>query len=61
MSVTTTADEKRDQAKQCVLDAAKALDEMIDPSTWGSDEFKKEYLIEMTKIAYELKLIYRRM
>jgi hypothetical protein len=43
MSVITTADEKRDAAKDNIKAAIKNLSEIIVDEVWGSDDFNQEY------------------
>lgn len=54
MSIRTTADEKRDTAKDNIETAIKNLSEIIVDKVWGSDEFNEEYknklLLAMSKL-----------
>lgn len=47
MSVRTPADEKRDEAKEHISEAYKCLLDTLNPDTWGSDQFSKEYIATM--------------
>ena len=42
MGVTTTADEKIQNAREDVKSAIKNLHTALDPETWGSDEYTSE-------------------
>ena len=42
MSVTTTADEKIESARNNIRSAIKDLHSAIDPDTWGSGDFTSE-------------------
>ena len=44
MSVRTTADDRRDEAKEYIEKAYKCLLEVLDPETWGSEDFNKDYI-----------------
>ncbi len=43
MSVRTTADEKRDEAKEHINDALKCLTEIIDDEIWGYEDYNEDY------------------
>lgn len=47
MSVQTTADDRRDEAKDHIEQAQKCLMSAIDIDTWGSDQFNKDYVAKM--------------
>lgn len=47
MSVRTTADEKRDAAKDNIEKAIKNLSEIIIDKVWGHDDFTQEYKKEL--------------
>lgn len=47
MSVRTTADDRRDEAKEHIERAYKCLLEAINPETWGSEDFNKAYIAAM--------------
>lgn len=55
MSVRTTADEKRDAAKDNIENAIKNLSEIVVDKVWGYDDFTKEYKKEL--LMATLKLI----
>ena len=44
MSVQTTADDRRDEAKEHISKACTCLLEAVDPDTWGSSDFLKNNL-----------------
>jgi len=43
MSVRTSADEKRDEAKDHIVDAIKRLTEIVNDEIWGYDDYNEEY------------------
>jgi len=43
MSVRTSADEKRDEAKEHIKDALKCLTEVTDDETWGYEDYSDDY------------------
>lgn len=59
MSVLTTADKKREEALEHVDKAYRLLMEVLDPTTWGSDEYNKEYILKMEKALLRLGKIKR--
>ena len=54
MSVRTTADEKRDTAKDHIKMATKNLSEIIVDKVWGSDEFSLEYENRLLTALFDL-------
>jgi len=50
MSVTTTADEKIENARDGIRSAIKDLHTAIDPETWGSSDFTSERDDEILEI-----------
>jgi len=54
MSVTTTADEHLRDAKDDIKSAVKHLHVVLDPETWGSEEYNKEYRDKMIEIYKQL-------
>lgn len=54
MSVQTTADEHLDEVKSDIKSAIKNLNIVIDPDTWGHDEFKREYRKELLDVYKQL-------
>ena len=44
MSVTTTADENREETQCSVKSAITTLTQFLDEDTWGHDNYKKEYI-----------------
>lgn len=59
MGVRTTADDKLDEVIDNINDAYKNIMVVIDPNTWGSEEFKSEYLFKLEEIAIKLARIKR--
>lgn len=51
MSVVTTADEKILECKSKLDDAYKALLFVLNPDTYGHDELKDEYILNVEKVA----------
>lgn len=44
MSVTTTADERLEEVREHLVKAQVALAEVLNPGTWGHDDFSNEAL-----------------
>lgn len=59
MSVITTADKKKEEALEHVTQAYKLLMEALDPNTWGSEEYMREYVLKMEKSLLRLGKIKR--
>lgn len=51
----TTADEKRDEAKELLSQAYKKLQEALDNDAWGSQEFCDEYVVIMEESLVSLR------
>ncbi len=60
MGVVTTADEKRDEAKECLDRAFKLLLEVTDPNTWGSSDYREDYKDTLDEVALEIKKLKRK-
>lgn len=54
MGVITTADEKRDEAKEYINKAYKCLMEVLDEDTWGNSDFNNDYLDDVSEVALKL-------
>ena len=54
MSVTTSADRSKDEALEHVKQAYKCLLDTINPNTWGSEDFSKEYNLKIHKALINL-------
>lgn len=54
MSVTTTADEKLEDIKKNISDSIKDLREVLDPETWGHEDYKEEYIEELGEVYLDL-------
>jgi len=54
MSVRTTADEKRDEAKYHINMAYECLLEVLDPDTWGHNEYDDKYFETIEKTLIKL-------
>jgi formylmethanofuran dehydrogenase subunit B len=61
MSVTTRADQLFSDAKDKIEDAARILLEACQPETWGSSEYKDDYIDEALKIAGKLLKMRRKL
>ena len=57
MSVRTTAENKRDEAKEYVEKAYKLLIEATDPETWGSEDWNKGYRNKLEKSISRLRKV----
>ena len=54
MGVITTADEKLDEARVSIDNAYKNLLTVLNPDTWGSDEFNDAFLSKIHQAAFKL-------
>jgi hypothetical protein len=61
MSVQTTADERRDEAKELIKKAYKCLQEALDEDTWGSQDYKDEYIETMEDALVTLRKLQRKL
>lgn len=61
MSVRTTADEKLDEAKDLINQAYKLLLEVLNPDTYGSDEYEEEYINTVHESVLDLLKIKRKL
>lgn len=61
MSVITTADEKRDEAKEYIDKAYKCLMGVLDKDTWGHSDYNESYISDIEKITLELIKIKRKL
>jgi hypothetical protein len=61
MSVETTADNKRDEAKEYIEKAYKSLLIVLDPDTWGNSEYEDEYLDDILNVATTLMKLRRKL
>ena len=50
----TTADEKIDEARTSIRDAAKALSEVVVDECWGADEYKPEFRATLRGVLNDL-------
>lgn len=57
MSVRTTCDELIDEAKDHIKEANRKLKKALDQDTWGYDEYKKEYILDLHEIQEQLARI----
>lgn len=60
MGVTTTADEKIRKAKDLISEAYKELLYVLDEDTWGSSDYRQDYLDTIQEVAMELLKIKRK-
>jgi len=61
MGVVTTADEKRDKAKELIQEAYSLLSQAVDPETWGSKDFSEQYIDKLEDCLVELRKIKRKL
>lgn len=61
MSVTTTADQKLEQAKEKLKEAQALLGEAMDENTWGSRDFKVDYIDGVYEVMGELFKLRRKL
>lgn len=54
MSVTTTADEKLQETKDHLWNAYKSLMVVLDPNTWGHEDYKQEYIEKLHTLAMKM-------
>lgn len=54
MAVRTTADEKLDEARENINTAYKNILEVLNPDTWGSDNFNDSYIDNLYKVLSSL-------
>jgi hypothetical protein len=59
MSVRTEADDAIDRAKDHINSAYKELSKALDKDTWGSDDYKEEYMDKVQEAALLLLKIKR--
>ena len=61
MSVQTTADDRRDEAKEYIAKAYKCLLEAVDEDTWGSNDYNSEYIEKMEEALVSLRKLKRQL
>lgn len=61
MSVQTTADQLKDNAKECIIKAIKDLSEALEYDTWGSQDFSEKYTETIEESILELHRIKRKL
>ncbi len=61
MGVTTTADTKKEEAKEHLSDAYKALLTVLDENTWGHSDFNKDYIDTIHEVALEILKLKRKL
>lgn len=59
MSVTTTADEKLEEARENIAFAYKNILTVLDPDTWGSSDFNSNYIDDLHQVTLKLLEIKR--
>ena len=59
MGVITTWDEQRDTLEESIVDAKKALMQMIDPDTWGHSDIRTDSIIMYEELYIRLCQIHR--
>ena len=61
MSLQTRADDRRDEAKDLLKQAYKCLQEALDEDTWGSQDYKEEYIETMEEALITLRKLQRKL
>lgn len=61
MGVVTTADNRRDEAKEHINEAYKCLIEMLDEDTWGYDQYTDVYIETVEEVMLELRRLKRKL
>lgn len=61
MGVTTTADVLISEAKEKIREAIRMLTNAMDCDTWGSDDFKKEYVDDVWSVIIEINNAVRKL
>jgi len=61
MSVQTTADERRDEAKELIKQAYKCLTEALDQDTWGAKDYNESYIETMEEALDSLRKMARKL
>lgn len=61
MSVTTTFDERKQEAKDSLATAIRNLQECTNENTWGYSDMNDEYIDELIQIIAQLMLIKRKL
>lgn len=61
MSVQTTADDNRDEAKDHIDQAIKCLSRALEIDTWGSDQYNSKYIDTMEKVSIKLRKLNRKL
>lgn len=57
MSVTTTADEKLQSAKDHLKEASIDILEILHPDTWGHSDYKEEFIATLEEVLIQLRQI----
>ena len=60
VTIVTTADERRDDAKDYIEKAYKCLIEATDDDTWGANEYREDYKETLEEIAIQLRKLKRK-
>lgn len=61
MGVVTTADEKRDKAKELIQEAYLLLQEVVDPETYGNSEYSESYVEKVEECLADLRKMKRKL
>lgn len=61
MSVRTTSDEKLDEAAEHLKKAWRLMIEAIDPGTYGSNEFRPDYIEQVNQDSSTVFQVYKRL
>lgn len=60
MSVITTSDEKRDEAKEHISNALECLMVVLDKDTYGNSAYNSKYLNKIQDVAIKLNKLNRK-
>ena len=61
MAIHNRADEYKEKILQNINDIIKLLETFIDPETWGHNEYKEEFIIEMEDELHNLRIFRRKL
>jgi len=61
MSVRTTFDEKREEARDALAVAIKSIQVCLDEDTWGYSDIRSEFIDELAEINCQLIKIKRKL
>ncbi len=59
MSVSTKADECKEKAVESLADVIDDLEVMVNPKTWGNDEYSEKYMIIVESVLHDARRLRR--